>query len=409
MIVRGIVRVVAVAALGATVTLACGSGHFATLPILQPTDAGVIDGASETGTIDFDAGDAALNCAADPTAYCGCTVIGQKPTPVYLVLDRSGSMADVIPPATDTKWKTITDALLAPSTGVLRSFGARVAIGATVFPGASASDACTTGHEVAPTTTGSDAFYDSLYNLLGAISPNGGTPTALTLTDLAPELAALPQPAYVLLATDGGPNCGTTPCDASECIPNIESDFITSTFQCTPTGENCCSDGLTGPGNCVDGAATVAAVESLQGQGIKTFVFGIPNTLTGDNPYATLLDQLAVAGGTAIAGATGSPASPKYYAATDASQAAFIAVLQAIAAQVVDSCDITLTSAPTNPAFVNVLLDGTTIPQDPVNGWSFGADAGDTQIVLNGTACAQVTSGAVSNVQVAVGCQTLVK
>jgi hypothetical protein len=138
---------------------------------------------------------------------------------------------------------------------------------------------------------------------------------------------------------------------------------------------------------------------------VKTFVFGVPGVAL----YASLLDQLAVAGGTAIAGATGSPASPKFYAATDASEATFISNIEAIAAQVLNSCDIALTAPPSNPAFVNVLLDGVTIPQDPVNGWSFDADAGASEIILNGTACAQVQSGTATSVQVAVGCQTVVK
>ncbi|MFI5301252.1 MAG: hypothetical protein ACHREM_24475, partial [Polyangiales bacterium] len=168
---------------------------------------------------------------------------------------------------------------------------------------------------------------------------------------------------------------------------------------------NCCADTLTGPGNCVDGAATIAAVEALATAGIQTFVFGVP----GAGPYASLLDQLAVAGGTAIAGATGAPASPKYYAPNDASEASFTAALQAIAAQIIDTCDITLSATPSDPAFVNVLLDGAPIAQDPVDGWSFGTDAGSAQIILNGKSCAAVKSGTVGNVQVAVGCKTLLK
>ena len=54
------------------------------------------------------------------------------------------------------------------------------------------------------------------------------------------------------------------------------------------------------------------------------------------------------------------------------------------------------------PNNVAVLGDGKAIPQDPVNGWSYGP--GMMSIVLNGTTCYQLKAGTIGQVQAIFGC-----
>ncbi|GAC1352921.1 MAG: hypothetical protein NVS3B20_20080 [Polyangiales bacterium] len=338
--------------------------------------------------------DSAINCSSDAAGICACKLIGQKPTSLYLVLDRSGSMREVVPPATMSKWDVVRLALLDQTTGVLRKLGSRLAIGAARFP-ASSGDTCGVGSEILDLRIGSFTTYNLLAGILATEKPQGGTPTAATLAALAPKLKTLPKPLFVLLATDGGPNCGTTPCAADRCILNIEK----VSPKCSGA-LNCC-DPLVAPEfggspNCLDSEATKAVVKDLAAHDIKVFVVGVP----GSEFYARDLDDLAVAGGTARDG------SPKYYAASD--PASLTQALQSIAAKVVDTCVIALENPIADPGFTNVLLDSDLIAQSDTDGWSW-TDMSHSAVRLNGASCARIKTDSVSSVQVAVGCKTVTR
>src|SRR5690606_37461839 len=134
------------------------------------------------------------------------------------------------------------------------------------------------------------------------IRPGGGTPTSIAL-DHAHDYFVngsgkdLEGDKYVILATDGGPNCNSNiNCDASGCTLNIEgrqSGGIT----CEPEGPNCCT-GSAGTLACLDDDASENAVSRLASAGIDTFVVGIP----GSEAYAGVLDSLAVEGGRSLEG-----------------------------------------------------------------------------------------------------------
>ncbi len=365
-------------------------------------DAGKIDvGGGSTFDVGTEA--AIFDCSGGEEAgICACKEIGQRPTSLYVVLDRSGSMAEK-GDAGQTKWDAIRYALVHAKTGVLRALGGRVAVGLALFPFDSGGDGCLPGKQLFPLTTGSQKTFDKIALLLAGESPLGATPTAPTLVALASTIKALPQPAYVLLATDGAPNCGTKPCDVDRCSYNVERVPLTGGGKCDET-INCCDasivEGGMGWGACVDADATKAAVADLASAGVKTFVFGAP----GSDYYAKDLDQLAIAGGTARDDV--GPGEPLYYAVDKATEAAFAAALSAVAAKVVDSCVITLESTPEDPGITNVLLDGSLVAQDPVDGWAWTPDG---KIELRGASCDRVKAGTVSNVQVAVGCKTVTK
>ena len=344
-----------------------------------------------------------INCAAGVEAgVCACSEIGQKPTSLYVVLDRSGSMLDRDGGA-ETRWDVITLALLHAKRGVLRRLGARVSVALALFPDTGPGDQCKTGAEFLKPTVGSVATYDRIVEILRSAQPDGATPTASSLVALAPKIKALPKPAFVLLATDGAPNCGTAPCSIDRCTYNIEKASLGGGRFCNAS-INCCDpaqvSGGMGWGACIDASATRSAVADLSASGVKTFVFGAP----GVGPYSADLDALATAGGTAREDAK--PGEPLYYAASATTQDAFTSALAAVAAKVVDTCTITLESVPSDPGITNVIIDGALVPQDPIDGWAWTADG---KVELRGATCARVRAGDVVRVQVAVGCKTVTK
>ena len=92
---------------------------------------------------------------------------------------------------------------------------------------------------------------------------------------------------YVLLATDGGPNGNTVPCEKASCTANIDRNELSD------PSINYCDPMYEGARQCLDSAATVDQLSAMAAQGIKTFVVGVPGTL----PYKNTLDAMAVAGG----------------------------------------------------------------------------------------------------------------
>jgi hypothetical protein len=288
----------------------------------------------------------------------------------------------------DDKWTTIRTVI----SDLIHRVGPRARYGAAIFPSPQ-SDQCSPGVQVMPMHDGDSpaGTYGPATELFTASTnypASGGTPTAATFTALTPTLTALPGHTFVILATDGGPNCDpNATCDVSACTPNIESSA-----GCTPSGPNCCAQN---PSNCLDAAPTVQAISALASAGVATYVIGVP----GSGPYAAVLDQMALAGGTAR------PTTPYYYAVGTADEAAFTTALTQVAAKVTATCSFPLSAPPPDPAKVNVYFDGTVVPADPANGWTL---QGST-VTLVGSACAEVLSGSVLAVRIVAGCPTVIK
>jgi hypothetical protein len=315
---------------------------------------------------------------------CGClelSFLTDVPN-LYFVLDRSGSME------ADGKWSTVRKVIAS----TLQKLGPRVRFGAAVFP---KSD-CLPGIEVMPLRSG-----DSPAGVRGPavqqfvsrtnVTAIGGTPTAGTITALTPKLRSFDGRTFVVLATDGGPNCNDdATCDPSGCQANIER-FDPS---CVPDSEpNCCTPQTYGRSNCLDADPTEAAIKALADSGIPTYVIGVP----GSAPYAALLDRLAIAGGTARASA------PLYYRVDSTDASALDDAFRAIAAKVTARCDLPLDPPPPDPTRVNVYFDDEVVPADPVNGWIY---EGDT-VKLVGAACDRVLAGEILNLRVIGGCPTV--
>jgi hypothetical protein len=291
--------------------------------------------------------------------------------------------------AIDNKWgkvRTIVKELA-------QELGPRANFGVTLFPDPSGTD-CTPGRETVTTRRGDSppGVPGPTVNAIVAgtnYGAGGGMPTAQTLVGLREKLEMLPGKTFVILATDGGPNCNPDrPCDVEHCVPNIEG----TVRGCTPNVPPNCCDLM--PESCLDDTATIAAVQALADVGVTTYVIGVP----GSHPYAVLLDELATIGGTAR------PTEPHYFRVDTTDQDALTAVFRQIAAKIVASCTFTLTDVPA-PGLVNVYLDEVVVPQDSLNGWSIQG----TSITLLGDTCAKVMNGDALDVRIVAGCPTILR
>jgi hypothetical protein len=179
------------------------------------------------------------------------------------------------------------------------------------------------------------------------VSPANNTPTAAAMTAATAYLQTVADSSnkVMLLATDGAPNCG---------------------------GGSATNSDLQG---------TVDAITAAKSAGFLVYVIGL-------GPSVGNLDIFAQAGGTGT-----------YYPA--ASPADLAGALASIT-HALTGCTYTLAAAPPDPNNIAVYLDKILVAQDAANGWSYGATT--NSIVLNGSTCDKVTSGAASTVQVLFGC-----
>ncbi len=320
-------------------------------------------------------------------SYCDCVdvpVFTEAPN-IYFVLDGSGSMAE------DNKWIRVRDVAVA----IVRGIGSRANFGATVFPSGGAFS-CDAGNEILAIQPGDPPFAENGPTARALdegmkYGPNGGgTSTSATLQAVLPILTAARGKTFAILATDGAPNCNPiAECTVEQCQPNIDARD-----GCPPAGPSCCGPPGTPSINCNDTAATTSAVAALKSAGIPVFVVGLP----GSAAYGSILDQLAVAGGTAL------PGSPNYYRVdSTATSAELLATLKKVAARIVGTCELTLKQTPTEQQLVNVYLDDLVLPQDPTNGWKIEG----SKVTLLGTACARVLGGDVFDVRIITGCPTV--
>jgi hypothetical protein len=192
-----------------------------------------------------------------------------------------------------------------------------------------------------------------------------GTSYMATVTDSNPK--------FLLLATDGLPNC-----------PSGCASMSNPSNSCTMTD------------NPNEDMAAEGAVMMAAAQGFNTFVIGIGNVSSAVNT----LNQMAINGGEAQTGAATS-----YYAATD--EASLEAALNNIVGKVA-SCTVQLQGVPAGQTNVAVSVDDTSgkatqVPQDPNNGWSY-VGGSMMAIQLNGTYCDGVKNGTYTNIKFYYAC-----
>jgi Mg-chelatase subunit ChlD len=247
---------------------------------------------------------------------------------VLIVLDKSASMAAGL------RWDPSRLAV----EKLVSDFDNRVAFGLSIFPGGGALGLCDPGVLDVPLKVGNAA---AITQRIDSDTPFGITPTAQTLDNALKYMGNRQveldgpgrPPGYVLLVTDGQPNC-----------PDLDHlDPVQS---------------------------SVNAVTALRQAQVKTFVIGYDIGLGGDT-----MNQLAAAGGT-----------DHYYPVEnqqDLAQA-FAEISKGIV-----SCTFELSETPPDPRYVRVVLDGKTVVLNQTDGWVITGKV----VTLRGGSCAALRDG----------------
>jgi hypothetical protein len=359
--------------------------------------------------IDVGTGGSSEPSSAPPenlSGLCGNQILPilQKRPNLYLVLDRSGSMSDVLE-ANDASKTTKYEASVHAIHDVLFTMGHRFAYGAALFPERGNTEDCSAGRSVDDMRAGDSVTYArngqdgphlaALMKVLNGYLPEGATPTSATLEALMPMLLGLEGDTAVILTTDGAPNCnGNARCEASGCIANIEGAFRYNGDRCDAT-VNCCTAADYGPYSCIDDAATIASLDVLLSRGIKTYVVGLPGTDT----YTSVMNRMARAGGTAREPTY--PSDPEYYRIGDSE--ALVTALKTITSGLSISCTVSLDASVPDWSKVNVYFDNGIVRMDEEDGWQ---RMDERTLELKGKSCASLKSGDVFQVQIVSGCPT---
>jgi hypothetical protein len=187
--------------------------------------------------------------------------------------------------------------------------------------------------------------------------------------------------------------------------------------------DDCQGSGSYQTNPCVQLAAMKLTEAAPQGP-ILTYVIGVgvyPSTsLSNFDP--SFLGNVAQAGGTGpmgcnpnenAAGATDLcyfQVDPTLATSASQLQQTFENTINTIRGQVL-SCSFPLQvngGGQVDPTKVNVEVDGTTVPQDPTNGWSYNNPSNPTEITFNGMSCNNLKNDPQAKVQIVLGCQTII-
>lgn len=286
-------------------------------------------------TVDMAGTDDAGNCGAMEFA------LARVAPNVMLVADRSGSMNQSIAAnSATTKWVDLKAAV----SSLVTNYDAVMRLGAAIF---NSDGDCKADNVDVPLGSTAGAAVMSKLNGQG---PAGNTPTALALDTVIAKglLNDKARANYVVLATDGVPNCGDV--DVKKRIDAL--------YAATPS--------------------------------VKTFVIGIGDV---NNTNPTLLNQWADAGHTARAGAT-------HYYQTNSPQdlkAAFDAIVGGIV-----SCDFKMMQNAPDASLIRVTENGQLVSPSPTSGYTY--DATTNTVTLHGAACDMLKTNAATKVGVSYGC-----
>jgi hypothetical protein len=354
------------------------------------------------------------------------SVIARKLKPdIMLMVDNSGSMYLPINPSlpacrfsdggscgTDysdpssycgPNCPTRTSELRRAMTAFFADAGTVARFGLTTFPypvptPAAPAEECGTGGVRVPVSQSAQdvdselqATSNQIVSVIQSDTVGGGTPTSNTLKMLANDPGLQPQPgrdAFILLETDGVPNCNA----------NNVYDGCTNPAACACTiSAGCCIPGYTRLG-CLDQTETVNTIASMKtNKSIKTIVFGFGDEAAASGPT---LEAMAEAGGFVRAcpdggdgpcGANNSCVQTtrlclrQYYQANNGDELA--RALRDAISVIPDPCNFPLSDTPSNPSLLSVIVDGQSV-RPASDTWSYNVpDSGPPYVLFVGSIC----------------------
>jgi hypothetical protein len=151
-------------------------------------------------------------------------------------------------------------------------------------------------------------------------------------------------------------------------------------------------------GNPEMGVTPLIAQLYMQSPSVRTFVIGFGNE-TAPNPVASqatnpvLLNDWATAGHTALTGPT------QYYQASNAM--ALEAAIEDIVVGVAQ-CTFNVTTPPADPSLVVGYINGSPIAADPTNGFSY--DIATQSVTFHGMSCQTIQNDTMVEVKIVYGC-----
>ncbi|MEO8215021.1 MAG: vWA domain-containing protein, partial [Myxococcales bacterium] len=289
------------------------------------------------------------------------------PPDLLIVLDRSGSMnedsmgvmcRDQAVCGATTKWTQMTTAI----NQVVMQTQDKVRWGLKFFasPGGGGRAACTVNAMADVPVAPANAAAVAAAIADAANAPGSNTPTNAAETQAAAYLLSVtdPNPKYILLATDGLPNCAG------------------------------------GNGNTSDEMGAIMAVADVAAMGFPTFVIGIATNAMADGT----LNMMAVNGGHPR---TGMP--QQYYpVSTSADLTAALGVIQGMVAL---PCQFQLGGVPSDLTAVKVTVGGKPVASTD---WTYGP--GNRSIVFPdaGATCTGLKSGALKDVVINLPCGAVI-
>lgn len=298
--------------------------------------------------------------------YCGTSTInsGRVTPDILVVLDRSASMRtgpiDRWTPSVDGV-KRVTAATEQYVNYGLMTFP-RAGTSMVPLPAGGQTYSCEPGKiDVAVGAKNAGAIATALQT----IGPGGATPTAATLAVAKMTLEQRPpdqysNPAYVLLVTDGGPNCTNGVFDTSGA-----------------------------PQDTAAVEASVRTIAAMADESIETYVLAYG--AKGDAVLRTALNRMAAAGGTG---------DTEYRPVDDGD--AFVKELERITGKAL-SCDYKLAEPAQDARYVSVSFDGTRPPYSASEGFTLSKDG--VLLSFHGSYCDALLAGSTHTIKVQVECE----
>jgi hypothetical protein len=287
---------------------------------------------------------------------------------VMLVIDRSASMRLTIAgeedfPPSEWRWAILRDALAAS----LGSLDSRVLVGAKFYPdpifmpAPDAETACRSspGIDVFP---GMDTA-PTILSIFDSPEPLGGTPTAVALESAAAGFSTMAERRFLVLATDGAPNCN--------------GELPPATCTCTSPGDACLAE-RPGAFACLDEDRTISVITGLRTRDdIPTYVIGIEGP-----DFVDVLDHMAIAGGRPRT----IPGERSFYSVRSPDQLRM--ALEEITGSI-SACGFLTPALPPTDATFSIEIDGAPVVEDAINGWTW-ANRATGELELHGSACESV-------------------